>query len=141
MNNVIGRTIIKHKLDSEHYYTIKNHVLPAMKYRIPLFEQKGEDSITRGAQAMLLFHADKESESHTEDLYIDVAYGLLAAHALGLGASAINLVPPAIERVKELRKIFRIPNVNEVLGCIILGYPKYRFKRGIKRELKSITWI
>ncbi len=37
--------------------------------------------------------------------------------------------------------MFKIPGSNEVIGAIILGYPKHRYKRGIKRELKAVTWL
>ena len=70
-----------------------------------------------------------------------VGYGLLAAHALGLGATAIGLVPPAIERSPRLREIFEIPPENQVLASMIVGYPRYRFRRGIRRELANVKWI
>jgi hypothetical protein len=34
-----------------------------------------------------------------------------------------------------------IPDSNVVVASMILGYPKYRYQRGIKRELRSVTWI
>lgn len=75
------------------------------------------------------------------DIYIALTYGLLAAHALGLGATAIDLVPPAIQNSSVLRELFSIPDSNVVVASMILGYPKHRYQRGIKRELKSVTWI
>ncbi|MBP1775758.1 MAG: nitroreductase family protein, partial [candidate division NC10 bacterium] len=99
------------------------------------------DIFTRGAPALLLFHARRDSENHTEDIQVALTYGLLAAHSLGLGASAIGLIPPAVERNKDLRRLFQIPGENEVLGSMIVGYPKIPFKRGIQRKLAEITWI
>lgn len=90
---------------------------------------------------MFLLHADRESGYHTPDTFIALTYGLLAAHALGLGATAISLVAGAIERVPDLRQMFQIPPENEVLASMIVGYPKYRFKRGIRRDLANVTWI
>ncbi len=100
-----------------------------------------EDAITRNAQAMLLFHANKQSDNYDTDIYIALAYALLKAHALGLGATAIDLIPPAIERTPVLKQIFKIPKENEVVASMILGYPKFKYKRAIQRQLKSITWI
>lgn len=100
-----------------------------------------EDTITRYAPAMILFHADKKTDNFRTDINIALTYGFLSAHALGLGASAIDLIPPAVERVKELRELFQIPEGNTVVSAMILGYPKYKYKRAIKRELKSVTWI
>jgi len=53
----------------------------------------------------------------------------------------MGIIPPAVERNRELRKLFSISEGNEVLSSMILGYPKYRYQRAIKRELKSVTWI
>jgi hypothetical protein len=74
------------------------------------------DAFTRGAPAPLLFHADRDADNHTEDVFIALTYGLLAAHALGLGATAIGLVSGAMERSPELRQLLRIPAQNEVVA-------------------------
>ncbi|MBC2715228.1 MAG: hypothetical protein HF978_07970 [Desulfobacteraceae bacterium] len=99
--------------------------------------ETGEDLITWGAPALLLFHADKGAECHTENIHIDLAYGILAAHAMGLGATPIGLVSPAVEMTPELRKIFEIPNGNEVLSSMIVGYPKHSYQRTIKRRIRT----
>jgi nitroreductase len=112
-----------------------------MKNRLPELKMGIEDTITRNAPAMILFHANRDAENYRGDIYIALTYGFLAAYALGLGGSAMDIIPPPIERNRELRKMFFIPDTNEVVGCMILGYPKYRYKRGIKRELKSVKWI
>ncbi|MGE5405264.1 MAG: nitroreductase family protein, partial [Candidatus Saccharibacteria bacterium] len=81
------------------------------------------------------------AESHTTDATIAMTYGLLAAHSLGLGASAIDLVPAPINRVKELRQMLNIPEDHEVVACMILGYPRYKYQRAIKRKLAGISWV
>jgi len=100
-----------------------------------------EDTIARFAPAMIVFHANRNAENYEADIYIALTYGFLAAHALGLGGSAIDLIPPAIQNSQKLRKMFSIPDTNIVAASMILGYPKYRYPRGITRELKSVAWI
>jgi len=141
MKNPLARFLMKRKMTPEAFNTIQNHVMPAMKKGLPEMKEKGRDIFTRGAPALILFHAPRGSENHTEDSHIAVTYGLLAAHALGLGASAIGLIPPAVERSQELRKLFQIPGGNEVLASMIVGYPKVPFKRGIRRGLPKVTWV
>jgi nitroreductase len=141
MDNPIIRFFIRRKVEPEVFTALRSHVLPSLRYRLPEMKAGKGDTITRGAPALLLFHAHRESGSHTEDAFIALTYGLLAAHALGLGATAIGLAPPAIERVPELRAMFQIPPESEVLTSMIVGYPKYRFKRGIRRELAGVRWI
>lgn len=132
---------MKRKMNQEAFNTLKNHVVPVMEKGLPEMKEKGRDIFTRGAPALLLFHAHRDSENHTEDVQIALTYGLLAAHALGLGAAAIGLIPAAVEWNRDLRKLFQIPRKNEVLASMIVGYPKLSFKRGIKRELAKVSWI
>jgi hypothetical protein len=60
---------------------------------------------------------------------------------MGLGACALSLIPPAVNKWDPLKKLLQIPDKNEVMAAMVLGYPKYRFQRGIKRELAGVTWL
>jgi len=53
----------------------------------------------------------------------------------------IDLIPPAIQNSSYLRRLFSIPEGNVVVASLILGYPRYRYQWGIKRNLKGVTWI
>lgn len=97
--------------------------------------------ITRGAPAMILFHAHQLSEHHTQDAHIAMTYGLLAAHSLGLGATSISLIPPPINKTPESQKMIQPPPDHEVTTAIILGHPKFRYKSGIKRKIASVKWL
>lgn len=57
------------------------------------------------------------------------------------GTCALSLIPPAVNKWGPLKKLFKIPETNEVLAAMVVGYPKYRFQRGIKRELAGVTWL
>jgi len=141
MKNPLIRVMIRRRITPEDYYSLANHVLPGLAHRLPDMQAGKVDTITRGAPAMLLFHAHHEADGHTADAWIALTYGLLAAHALGLGATAISLVPPVVERSPELRALFQIPSENRVVACMIVGYPGVRFRRGIRRELADVRWI
>jgi nitroreductase len=140
MKNPIIRFMIRRRVGREAFDSLRNHVLPSLKYRLPDMKAGKGDTITRGAPALLLFHAHRGAEGRTADGWIAVTYGLLAAHALGLGATAISLVPPVVERSPELRAMFEIPPEHEVLASMIVGYPRHRFRRGIRRELAGVQW-
>lgn len=141
VNNPFGRFMIRRRAGQEAFDTLQHHVLPSLELRLPDMKAGKGDTITRGAPAMLLFHAHRKAEGRTADGWIALTYGLLAAHALGLGATAISLVPPVVERSRELRGIFEIPPENEVLASMVVGYPRYRFSRGIRRKLANVSWI
>jgi len=141
LKNPVVKFIIRRKAGSERFQTIQNHVVPMVNIKLPSMINRTEDAITRNAQAMILFHADRHSDNYREDIYIALGYALLKAHSLGIGASAIDLIPPAIERTPYLKNLFQIPEENEVVASMILGYPKHKYKRAIRRQLKTVTWI
>lgn len=141
VRNPFMRFMIRRRAGREAFVALTEHVLPSMAYRLPDMKAGGPDTITRGAPVLLLFHANREAGSHTEDAYIAVTYGLLAAHALGLGATVLSLVPSAVERTPALRGLFHIKPDQHVVTSMIVGYPRVRFRRGIRRELAGVTWL
>jgi NAD-dependent dihydropyrimidine dehydrogenase PreA subunit/nitroreductase len=141
LNNPIGKYFIRKNAGQKRFHLIQNHIVPILKIKLPFMKKGTEDAITRNAQAMILFHANRHSDNYITDIFIALAYALLKAHTLGIGATAVDLIPPAIERTPILRQMFKIPEENEVVASMILGYPKVKYKRAIQRQLKSITWI
>lgn len=141
MRHPVARFFLRRKVGSAKFKTLEGHVVPLMASRLPELKQGVEDTITRYAPAMIVFHAHRDAENYAADIYVALTYGFLAAHGLGLGGTALDLVPPTIENRPALRELFAIPEDNVVVASMILGYPKYRYQRGIKRQLKSVTWI
>lgn len=139
IDNPVIQFIFKQKKDTETYNTVKNHVYPIAK--IGNYKLEYGDRITRNAPAVLIFHADKRAVSHTHNAIIFATYAMLAAHSLGLGATMISLIPPAINKVESIRSIFKVPKDNEAIISLIIGYGKIKYKRGIKREMKKISWV
>jgi len=141
LHNPLMSRIIRKKAGKDALNTLKNHLLPRIEdgiYRNISFDY---DGITRGAHTLLIFHAHKYSEEHKEDSYIFVTYASLAAQAIGIGSTIVGLVPAALNKSPELKKKFNIPEDHESVISLILGYPKYKYRRGIKRELKNINWL
>jgi len=141
MKKTIPRFFIKKEVGKKKFKTMQEHLIPLLISRLPALKNGTEDTITRNAPAMILFLADKNEEDIAQDISIAATYGMLATHSLGLGGSIMDLIPPAIEKDKELRKLFCVPDHQEVVTSIIIGYPKYKYQRGIKRSLKSVKWI
>lgn len=141
MHHPVARWFVRRKVGRAKFKTLEHHVVPLMQSRLPELKQGVEDTLTRRAPAMILFHAAHEAENYETDIHLALAYGFLAAHALGLGACVIDLIPPTLQNSPALQKLFGIPQDHAIVSAMILGYPKYRYQRGIRRELKSVTWI
>lgn len=142
MNNPLIRFIIRRSAKPEDFATLACHLMPKLTEWLPAMKaSSGRDEITRDAPAMLLFHAERTAANHTQDALISLTYGLLAAHSLGLGATVSGMVPPAINGTPALRTMLHLPADHEVVAGMILGYPRYRYQRGIRRALAGVTWV
>ncbi len=93
MSNPIARFFIRRKVGKAKFNTIENHVVPLMKNRLPELKMGMEDTITRYAPAMIVFHANRNADNYEADIYVALTYGFLAAHALGLGGWPWTLFP------------------------------------------------
>jgi len=141
VNHPIKKIFIKKEVGKKRFATMQQHLIPLLEKRLPSLKDGSEDTITRNAPAMILFLADRNGEDIQEDIHIAASFGLLAAHALGLGSSIMDIIHPAIEKKKELRKMFHVSDDQEVVASMILGYPKYKYQKGIKREIKNVKWL
>lgn len=141
MRNPIARWFIKREVGDKRFRIMQKHLLPLLVQRLPALQDGSEDTITRRAPAMILFLADRQSEDIKADVFIAATYGILAAHASGLGGTIMDIIPPTIEKKKELRRMFHVKDDREVVASIILGHPKYKYRRGIIRKIKKVDWL
>ena len=137
-NPIISR-IIKSKKGLETFNTLKNHLYPMSK--LENYKLKYGDRITRGAPAIVVFHADKRAEEHTNNSLIYATYMIFALHSLGLGGTINGIIPAAINKVKQIKQKFNIPEQHEAVISIMFGYPKYKYQKTLKREHKKVNWI
>jgi nitroreductase len=141
MKNPFITHIIKKKIGQPKYLTLKNHLIPLLTVKMPEMEKGNEDALTRGAPALILFLTEKNKEDNSQNISIAATYGMLKVHSLGLGGSIMDIIPPVINRDSELRKIFCIPDTHEIVTSLIVGYPKIKYRLGIRRSLKSVKYL
>jgi nitroreductase len=141
MGSPIKRYFIRKSAGGKVFRTMQQHLIPLLTKRLPSLKDGSEDTLTRRAPAMILFLCDRNGEDIQEDIHIAATYGMLAAHAMGLGGSIMHIIPPAIERKKELRALFNVSDNQEVVSSLILGYPKHKYQRGITRTIENVKWI
>ncbi|RLD46445.1 MAG: hypothetical protein DRI86_03140 [Bacteroidetes bacterium] len=135
----IMRKIIKLKLGVETYNTIRNHIYPMAK--LNNYKLKYGDRITRDAPALIIFHAKKGAEEHTNNSLIYATYTMLAIHSCGLGGSMNGIIPAAINKDPRIKEAFNIPENHEATMSLTLGYPKYKYAKAIIREQKKVNWV
>jgi nitroreductase/NAD-dependent dihydropyrimidine dehydrogenase PreA subunit len=136
IENPVKSKLLGILVGKETFSTIRKHLYPIAKGGNYTLENW--DGITRGAPSIITVHAAKNAEAHTNNGVIYATYIMLAAHAIGLGATMIECVIPAINRNSRLKSIFHIPKQNEAVMSVIIGHPKYRYKRTIKRNKHKV---
>jgi len=136
IENPVASFFIRRVAGKEDFHTIKNHLYPIAKSGN--YKLGDRDGITRGAPAIIIIHAADDSEAHTANGLVYATYIMLAAHSFGLGATMVEIVPAAINQNKNLKVIFKVPQENEAIMSVIIGHPKHRYQRTIKREAHMI---
>ncbi len=131
--------IIKQKLPPELFNTIKNHLYPMAK--LENYKLETGDRITRNAPAMMIFHAEKGAEEHTNNALIYSTFAMFTAHSLGVGTLYNGIVPAGINKLSEVKQLFNIPENHEAVISLMIGYPKYKYKKTVKRPAKKANWI
>ncbi|MCL1940090.1 MAG: nitroreductase family protein [Desulfovibrionaceae bacterium] len=91
-----------------------------------LFEQ-GRDPVMRGAPALLLAHAGKDSPWKNHDAGAALSYLELALHSYGLGTCWAGFVISAARSGTDLG--ISLPEKRELCAGLLFGYPVHTFQR------------
>ena len=141
MKNPIMRFFIRRNAGEENFASLKDHIVPIFDSKMDKIKNEGIDPIYRNAPCVIIIHADKSAGNASEDGIIALTYGFLAAESYGLGTCPISLIPPALNFDENIKNDFSIPEKNKVITAFVVGYPKYKYKRAIKREARKTEYI
>jgi ferredoxin len=139
-SNPVGRTMIRLVAGAEEYLVLRDFILGIADFANQEFRRNGTDQYMYRAPMLMLFHGDRNAPSYDENAHLVCHHAMLAAVSLGLGTTIIGLIPPVVDRSKKLRERYGIPKENKVLTSLILGYPKYRYARAIRRDLAGVHY-
>lgn len=102
--------------------------------------EKGEDRICRGAPHIIVTYAHKSFAYARTDCAIALTYLELSAYSMGLGTCWDGYLYTAANAYPPIREALGISEEHQVLGALMVGYPKYRYHRVPKRDDPLITW-
>jgi ferredoxin len=140
-SNPLGRAMVRLAAGADNYRVIKNYIVDLARYANELYLRDGTDRYMYHAPMLMLFHGSRRAMSYEENAHLVCHHAMLAAVSLGLGTTIIGMVPPIVDRSKALRKRYGIPKENKVMTSLILGYPKYRYKKSIHRDLAGVQTV
>jgi len=102
----------------------------------------GINLLTYDAPLAIYFYGSPFSDP--ADPIIAATYAMITAESLGLGTCMIGTVHPMIQKGKKakiFRKKYKIKYTSKEGLVVLFGYPKYKYKKGIKRTFASIEYI
>lgn len=102
--------------------------------------ESGEDRILRGAPHLIVSHTDQADISASQSNTIAMTYLELAAQTFGVGACWAGYFLGASNTWPPLKKKLGLPDGNGCFGAMMVGYPKFEYKRLPLRKEPRITW-
>ena len=140
-SNPVGRAVVRLVSGAESYRMLKEYVVDLARYANEAYQRDGTDRYMYRAPMLMLFHGNRRAMSYEENAHLVCHHAMLAALSLGLGTTIIGLIPPIVDRSKVLRQRYGIPKENKVMTSLILGHPKYKYKKSIHRDLADVQMM
>jgi len=100
----------------------------------------GVDVIFRGAPALIVLHVPRVALTGVEDCHYAAGNIMLMAHAMGLGTCLVGFLVGPARNSRELSAAIGIPRENEIATALVIGHPKYRYRRIAPRRDVPVKW-
>jgi nitroreductase/NAD-dependent dihydropyrimidine dehydrogenase PreA subunit len=102
--------------------------------------RRGEDPIFFHAPLLLIAHGPKWGGFGRDDA-VYAAYNLmLTAQRLGLATCQIGLFQLSLSHSRKLRRTLGLPKGDRSEVALVLGYPKFPFRRALPRRRSELAW-
>ncbi len=107
-----------------------------------IIEQKaqGLDPIFFKAPVLLIAHVPVEDSFGRDDATYAAYNLILAAQRMGLGSCLIGYFIYALEDSHQLKRHLGLSDDRRVEVALVIGYPKYQFRRTVPRRSMEIIW-
>ena len=105
------------------------------------YRENKVDTILRDAPSIILTLADNDFYNGRENSIISLSYLELYAPSLDLGSCWAGIFEIcARSENSPINKIFNIPEKKKITGVVMVGYPKYSYKRFTDRQPLSASF-
>jgi nitroreductase/NAD-dependent dihydropyrimidine dehydrogenase PreA subunit len=124
-------------------FMIKNQPKMSALFNFPNMVKEfesGHDKVFRDAPAIIMTYSRKDSPMSTINCTCAMAYFDLAAQALGLGCCWCGFGLLTATTFPPMMEYLQIPSDQRFFGCILVGFPKYKYQRLPERKYPSILW-
>ena len=102
--------------------------------------EAGHDVVLRRAPVVILTHAPRADARGPISSTIALSYLELAATGMGLGTCWAGYFGLAAATFPPLQKALQLPEGHQALGAMMVGYPKFGYKRLPTRRTPEVIW-
>ena len=102
--------------------------------------EDGKDIVLRDAPVVIIAHAAKNDRTAPTSCTIALTYLELAASGMGLGCCWAGYFHAAATTFPPMMEALSLPDGNQCMGAMMVGYPKFRYHRLPLRKPPAITW-
>lgn len=141
MTSALGRVMLRLMAGKKVVRLFSDYLMPLARPWLDKWKVDEEDHVTWGAPALLLFHSPGNSPVGETDALIASTQAMLMAEALGLGSIMLGFASSTVDRDKDLRRRYGLPEGHRVWNTLAVGHRRYEFQRTIVRDLKNVTWV
>jgi nitroreductase/NAD-dependent dihydropyrimidine dehydrogenase PreA subunit len=141
LKNPIARFFMKRKAGERMFGTLRDFVMPGMRWYIRWYREGRSDEIRRDCPALMLFNSSIKEPRADENCLLAATFAMLMAEALGVGNCYNGLLGPAINRVDSNREFVGLGPGREVFASLGLGYGKYKYRKSIPRKLEEVRYL
>lgn len=121
---------------------LENPIHWSFSRHIKNYRENKIDTILRGAPHLILAAAPKNFKNGRENTISYFTYLELFATTLGLASCWAGLLEMcAFSNYPPLLELFNIPEDKVITGAVMVGYPKYKFKRLVDRNKLQVKFI
>lgn len=137
--NPVGDTLIRAFSGKEMAEKLSNSREGMERYKTG--EGLKRKRIFRGAPVLISAYSGPEQMAGKDDAVIALTQMAMLAQAHGLGATWLGLLVGATKIDPTIKKQIGISLTENLHSAMILGWPKYKYKRAIPRKQIPVKWI
>ncbi|TFH47799.1 MAG: 4Fe-4S dicluster domain-containing protein [Lysobacterales bacterium] len=141
LGSTVGRFFVRRYVGPRRFRAVTSFVQPALRWYLRWYREGERDEISRGAPAVMVFHGPIDEPSIDETCMVMATHGMLMATAIGVGSLMNGMIPPACNQNREVRDLIGIPEGHEAYISLCLGYPRYQFRKTIRRPSGSARYV
>ncbi|MGB6063513.1 MAG: nitroreductase family protein [Desulfomonilaceae bacterium] len=102
--------------------------------------ERGRDRVLRGAPHLIVAHGPQSMPIVQSACIIALTYMDLAAPSFGLGTCWAGYFNAAATSYPPMQEALALPENHQSYGALMVGYPKYQYRRLPLRKEPNISW-